>query len=555
MPTKKENLQKRLAQLQQQKEQLLRQEARNDQLLVEAINKETIENCRSSLSTFYENAWPHLQPSVPFMSNWHVECLCDHLQAVKEGDIQNLIIQVPPGHSKSTIVSQCFPVWTWLTEPDARFITCAHSSDLALRDSKRSRDLFQSIWFKEHFADSFTLKADSNQMGRYDNTKGGYRIATSIEGRGIGERYRYLIVDDPHKPTEIGSAPKIAKVTDWWTGTMSSRAESSSSSRIVMHQRLAMNDLIGWILENEGDDYVNIYLPLEYDPTRIFWSPIGWRDPRKHEGELLWPERISKKELYRLKKVQGIYGFSAQYQQNPVPLEGGIIKSKWCKRYHEKITQVSTFDIMLGSWDLTFDETGDSYSVGTVWGIRGSQKFLIAEYRGKWTFPVQLHKVRQMKADWPGIRYMLVEKKANGDAVKRSLETEMVVIPVNPSVTGGGDKVTRLTLCSPEFESGNVLFPESNSQPWVEEFLNEITTFPRGKFNDRVDSTSQLLNYVASELAVVQKQVPYLQILQEENSLSDQIAQKRIKENNAKGTDAFRNYNDGNTIAAYRKIF
>lgn len=498
----KQDMQKDLIRLQTELQAMLGEVEEYDQTLETLLKNEAIQKAESSLYDFYIQAWDIFE-TVPFIGNWHLQCICEHLEAVQKGEIQDIIFEVPPRMSKSSIINIIYPVWVWLQNPQEKFITCAHSDSLAVRDAVRSRQIINSPWFTQAWGKDIILKPGSNQKSKYENTENGYRIATSIGGRGIGEGYDTLIVDDPHKPIEINSKAAIQEVTDWWTGTMTSRRNSSDSRRIVMHQRLAENDLIGYIRE-ESDDagWEIVSLPMEYEPT-TYVSLLGWSDPRKEEGELLWPERFPKSTVNKMKSSLGSFGYSAQYQQRPVAKEGGLIKKDWIKFYNVPFNSFTArdFDILISSWDLSFSDEGD-YTVGQVWGKKGPDKFLVDEVRGKWTFTEQLHQITALKNKWPTMRSILVENKANGAAVIDVLRKRLPgLIPINPKEIGGGDKEVRLSACALDFESGNVYIPSNNISVWTKDWVNELTTFPKGKYDDRVDTTSQALNWIATKVA------------------------------------------------------
>lgn len=465
--------------------------------LEKLLTQESVEASKRSLYQFYKHAWSVFE-TVPFLGNWHLECICDHLEAVYKGEIKNIIFECPPRNSKSSIINIAFPVWCWLQDPTIKFITCAHGDSLAIRDSVKSRQLIESPWFQTNWGKEVQLKVGSNQKSKYENTQNGYRIATSISGRAVGEGFDILIVDDPHKPKEINSKAAITSVMEWWYGTMTSRANSPESKRVVMHQRLAQFDLIGQIRENDPLHWEIITLPMEYEPT-TFVSSIGWSDPRNKENEILWPERFPPSEINRLKKELGEFGYAAQYQQRPVSKEGGIIKKDWIKYYGVPFTPYSLkhFDIIISSWDLAFGNTGD-YTCGQVWGKKGPDKYLLDMVSGKWTFTEQVRAIKNLAETWPQIRVNLVENKANGAAAIDVLKKEVSgLIAINPKEIGGGDKEVRISACALDFESGNIFIPSHNIKDWVKDYVYEITTFPKARYDDAVDSTSQALNWFA----------------------------------------------------------
>lgn len=254
-------------------------------------------------------AWEYFDPA-PFSSNWHLEAICEHVQACFKGEILDLLITMPPRCCKSSTVSVAFPTWVWgpAGSPETKFITASYGADLATRDWVRSRRLLQSPWYKRRWGNRFKLAFDGNLKTRYENDKGGYRLATSVAGVGTGEGFDVLIVDDPLKASEAESEAALTEEIEWWQGTVSTRANTPKSSRRIINcQRLNERDLPGHVLE-EGE-FVHLNLPMEYEPT-IWISPIGWRDPRTKTDELLWEDRFDRDSVEKLKKQLGSGGSS-----------------------------------------------------------------------------------------------------------------------------------------------------------------------------------------------------------------------------------------------------
>lgn len=469
------------------------------------LEQELREDARHNLEAFFVQAWSQFE-SVEYIPNWHISCLCEHLQAVQTGEIENLIIQIPPRHCKSSLVSVVFPVWSWLQNPAEKFITAAAVDRLAIRDAVRSRRLLTSNWF-QGFKPPFELQDDVNQKSRYENTLGGYRISTSVRSTVIGEGYSIFSCDDPVRPSDVTSKVELENVLDWWNNLMVTR-RNKNGRRILLHQRLAVNDPIGWELQHNPGVWENICLPYEFEPERKFFSSLGWTDPRTKEGEILWPAKNTQKDLKMLKKALGVYGSAAQLQQNPVPLEGGIIKRDWIVKNHYNSQDqfnrfsLNQFDLIIGSWDLTFSNTGDSWNVGIVVGKKGSDKYILDMWRGRYDIIQQRDAIREMYAKYPQIRAMLIEKKANGEAVQRVLRREIPgILLIDPRDIGAGDKEARLSACAIDFEANNVKFPHPSLPgcSWVELAIDELTLFPKTPNDDIVDAVSMALNWLASK--------------------------------------------------------
>ncbi len=279
-----------------------------------------------SFREFVEQAWHVLEPSTAFVPGMHVDAICDHLQAVTEGRIRDLIINVPPGHAKSLLTAVFWPAWVWIDKPQTRWVFSAYRADLAMRDSVKCRTLIESEWYQSRWGDRFGLRDDENQKQRWANDRTGYRVIASV-GAGTGERGDVVVIDDPTSVDQAESDTERKTANEWWTGTMSTRLNDlRTGHRVVIMQRLHEDDLTGNL---EGRGYELLMLPQEFEPDRACVTSIGWRDPRTEPGELLWPVKNGAAEIARMKVDLGSYRYAGQYQQRPSPAGGGIFKRFW----------------------------------------------------------------------------------------------------------------------------------------------------------------------------------------------------------------------------------
>jgi len=445
--------------------------------------------------TFVDEAWNVVEPSTPFIPNWHIDAICDHLQAVANGDIRFLMINVPPRHCKSRLTSVFWPAWVWTFDPAIRWLFASYSSDLSTEHSMDCRRIIRSEWYQNNWSKVFQISPDQDRKTMFENNKRGYRIATSVSGTATGRGGDIIVVDDPHNVKEAPSKAVRSAVITWWTQVMSSRLnDPKTGRRVLIMQRCHEMDLAGHILKEElGWDW--LCLPTEFNKKRMVTTSIKWNDPRKAENELLWPARYGVEEIARAKKDLGIYGYASQHQQTPHPPEGGIIKTSWWKFYKDvPLTARGElgFEELIQSWDLAFKDTdASSYVVGQVWGRTGSDKYLLDQVRGRFSFIESIHQIRKMSATWPKAIAKLIEDKANGPAVIDILSKELSgIIPVNPQ----GGKLARLNAVSPQVEAGNIHLPENDE--WVQDFLDEFaaaTPEGGGQFWDQIDATTQAL--------------------------------------------------------------
>ena len=263
---------------------------------------------------------------------------------------------------------------------------------------------------------------------------------------------------------------------------------------VIIMQRLHEEDLTGHILSTEtGWDH--LCLPQEYEakhPHPIV-SSLGFKDPRKTEGELLWPEREGPKEITELKHRLGSMGTAGQLQQRPSPPEGGMVKRTWWKFYD---TPPTKWDKLIMSWDCAFkdsEKNDNDFVVGQVWGLIGADTYLVDQVRARMDFPATVEAVKSLCAKHPAVSAKLIEEKANGAAVIQTLTRKIPgIIPINPD----GGKQSRVAAVSAYIEAGNVYLPNPLGRTWVNEFIEECAKFPAGAHDDQIDALSQALNWL-----------------------------------------------------------
>jgi hypothetical protein len=293
-----------------------------------------------SFYAFLKAAWPYFDPSE-FIPGWHLGCIADHLEAVSNGQIRRLLINIPPRHSKTIMVSIAWPVWTWIQQPDkdfplkrpgVRFLCASYGATKAQSDAVTSRRLIGSKWFQDRWGDRVRIDGRDNQE-QFDNSAGGYRISTGIpESLGKGGAVR--IIDDPHKNSEVESKEVIASQIRAYDEVWRTRSNDPKyGAEVIIMQRLNEADLSGHLLTNDFESVVHLYLPERFESDRRCVTVIGFEDPRQRDGQLLWPQRFNDEWATQQEKSLGDYAWSAQFQQRPAPRGGGIFKREWWVPY------------------------------------------------------------------------------------------------------------------------------------------------------------------------------------------------------------------------------
>ena len=454
--------------------------------------------CRT-LAGFVRAAWKYIDPA-DFVDNWHIDAICEHLEAVTFGHCRRLIINIPPRHMKSLLVSVAWPAWVWTLErssplsgPGVGFLSLSYAYSLSERDNATCRRLIESPWFQALWGNGFSLLPDQNTKKRFQNTQGGFKIASSVDGTATGEGGNVVSVDDAMSAKDANSETERKKVVEWWDGTMSTRLNNpKTGAYVVTMQRLHDDDLVGHILKRAPPgEWTHLCLPARYEPKHPFAWPL---DPRKTEGELLWPARIGETEMVALETSLGTYGTAGQLQQRPSPAGGGIFKISWWQHY--RANALPPLRRIVQSWDTAFKtKTSNDYSVCTTWGEGQDNKlYLLDVWKDKVEFPdLKRIVVSKYAQSWNGMSpsVVLVEDKASGQSLIQELrrETKLNIIAVKVDA----DKVTRAYAVTPMIEGQRVYLAEG--APWYADYVASLASFPNGAHDDDVDSTTQALTY------------------------------------------------------------
>lgn len=456
------------------------------------IKKELAER---SLSHFIKQAWNVLEPGTTYIHNWHIDAICEHLEAVTKNQIKDLVINIPPRFLKSISVSVCWTPWVWINNPERRWIFSSYAQSLSTRDSLKCRRVIQSPWYQSNWGDKYQLTGDQNSKIKFENNKTGHRVSTSVGGAATGEGGDFVVCDDPHNVKEAMSDKVREATLEWWDQVMSTRInDPKTGHKVIIMQRVHENDLSGHVLKQGG--YEHLCLPMEYE-KKVYSTSVGFKDPRSEDKELLFPERYDRESVDKLKTVLGSYAAAGQLQQRPSPADGGIFKRGWWQYYRER----PNFSFIFQSWD-TGQKKGptNAYSCCETWGVATAGYYLLDLFRVKLEYPDLKRAVKIQYSKFNNVRVVLVEDKASGISLVQDLKRGSR-IPVKPVAVVDGDKVLRASLVSPTVEAGKVFLPED--APWVADFIDEHTQFPNSTYADQVDTTSQSLDYATKQAGTI----------------------------------------------------
>lgn len=473
------------------------------------------ERLEGAFYDFVRATW-HCIESAEFVDNWHIECVCNHLQAVTEGTIENLLVNIPPGCSKSVVTSVFWPAWEWARDPSVRFFYASYDQRLSTRDSVRCRALLSSSWFQDRWGEKVKLANDQNQKTYYETTSGGYRLATSVGGHGLGQHPDRIVVDDPQDPKGAESEADRQATLDWWDYTMSTRGVSRGVRRVGIMQRLSSDDFSAHVLAEGG--WTHVCLPMRSEPGRMAPSPVRdpegnqWQDPRAEEGELLAPVQFPEQAVATMEKRLGSYGVAGQLQQRPAPKGGVLFKRVWCEnkcRYELlngdslirqgkpgvlPLANCGIFAIVDGgaSSKVTSDATAISFFAAAPDGDLFVLEVLHARLEVEQVVPLVDDWCRYYRPDWVGIEangfQIWFVKEARRKEVYSNLPTIRELQPE------GKSKAARAAPAIIRAEQGQIWLPHPNDQqkPWVGDFEEELYAFTgkEGRPDDRRDTLS-----------------------------------------------------------------
>jgi len=467
----------------------------------ETITKDDLERsiCTDSFFHFLQRFWSIIVPEEPVW-NWHIHYLCNEMQKLAERVFKNLpkdydlVINVPPGSTKSTICSIMFPAWVWTRMSTARIICGSYSYQLSMELSRRSRDVVESDKYQRLFGD-VELRRDQNTKGHWANKDGGGRYSTSTGGTVTGFHGHFLIIDDPLNPEEAVSEVELKKANAWIGRTLSTRkVDKALTPTILIMQRLHEEDPSGDMIRMSkevdvitGDPKLkirHICLPAEIGEGNT--KDVHPRYLRRYYTDgLLDPVRMSRKVLEEAQTKLLEYGYAGQFLQRPVPLAGGMFK---IERIRIDVPPSSWYQ-RVRFWDKAGTEAGGAYTVGLLMGLDMEDRLWILDIlRGQWDSGSREKLIKQT-AQMDTVDVVVGLEQEPGSGGKESAENSVrsllgFVVDID---IPRGDKVRRAGPFSTQVNSNNVYLAQAD---WNKAYINELALFPNGRFKDQVDASS-----------------------------------------------------------------
>jgi phage terminase large subunit-like protein len=488
---------------------------RQDPQAALALRAAVRRTCERSFTRFVWAAWPVIEPSTPCHWNWHMDVICGYLEALHWGHLREprLIINVPPGTSKSLLVSVLYPAWVWAQDPGHRFLTTSNDGAIVVRDALKHRYLVQTAWYRWVWGD--VVEPDASQWDKtlFQNTKLGFRQAVPLRGTVTGKRGDTQIIDDPHDAKKAFSDAEILSDTMSYDNSLSTRVNNAASSRrLMIMQRLRTNDMTGHLLGKTKQAWVHVSIPMEYEGRPGFdvakdIKPAHLaryrhlRDPRKTVGELLDPVRFPRSAVEALKEDLGEYGAAGQLQQRPQPLGGGLIKSKWWRVWDKDRPLPEPLHVFC-SWDTAYTEKDyaqAAFSGCLDWAIFWHEEqerhclLLLDAWWERVAYPDLRRKAKEKQRERQPDAH-LIEQKASGLSMIQDLRRARVAVR-GYDPRPDGDKIGRLALASASFEAGLVWIPD---RKWARQVVQYVAEAPTGAppSADIGDMCSQAVRYL-----------------------------------------------------------
>ena len=487
-----------------------------------------------SLLDFCAASWHVVEPRG-FMRNWHIEAICEHLEACANWQIDRLLINVPPRHMKSLGANVFFPAWVWAQDPNpendprypfsirreswrgpgVKFMHLSYESTLSTRDGVKCRQIITSPWYQRLWGHRFQLRDDQNQKTRFDNLRGGHRLSTSEGGVITGEGADIAIFDDPHNVRDIGGSSNLAreKTLQFWDEALPSRLNDQEHGVfVVIMQRVHERDLSGHILANELG-WTHLCLPAVYEPkhplpirTTVKRKATGktWTDPRQ-EGEVLWPEKFPLEALQRIAKDQSMTSHVAagQLQQRPTAAEGGLFKREWFAHTLDidRFAFAETRRLQLvRAWDLAWTEeasgSAPDYTVGVLMGRDPESHicYVLDVVRGRWS-PADLQRTMLTIAKIDGYECSIRIPRDPGAgkfvAAYMAQQLQGYTVSIEPEHTS---KAQRAAPLASEAENRCLVLLKAD---WNKAFVEELCAFPNGANDDQVDAAAAAFRALA----------------------------------------------------------
>lgn len=441
-----------------------------------------------SLAEYVRAAWAVIEPGTAYKHNWHIDAICDYLEAVTRGDLTRIVFNLPPRYMKSTLISIMWPTWEWARTPESRWLFASYAGSLSTKHSVDRRLIIESGWYQERWGSTVTLSHDQNLKTEFVNTARGHMIATSVGGTATGKGGTRIVIDDPHNPRQALSDVQRSEAIRFFDQTTSTRLDDKTRGAIVVvMQRLHEGDLTKRCLDL---GYEHVCFEALCEARKTYALPSGQTIVRE-QGNVLWPGRENRAQVEQMKLALGSYAFAGQYQQRPAPAGGGMFQREWFRIIDALPTegrQVST-----RFWDCAGTSGGGDWTVGAKMSRYANGLFIVEHVVRAQLSSGAVDALVQQTATTDGRLVRIREEQepgSSGKAVTSSRATALAGWDYR-GVPSTGEKTTRWRPFAVQCEAGNVRLLNG---PWVQALLDELALVPYATHDDQADAVSGAFN-------------------------------------------------------------
>ncbi|MGE0776161.1 MAG: phage terminase large subunit, partial [Sphingomonadaceae bacterium] len=445
---------------------------------------------RHDFCSFAQKSFQEIFGGQLFDMNWHIEAIAYQLEQLEAGAEHRCVVTLPPRSLKSFLISVAWVAWLLGHDPSVKVIVVSYSADLAEQLAHWCRKIMRSVWYRKLFPKT-RLAPDRQSISDFQTTAGGGRLSTSIGGPLTGRGGDYIIIDDPQKADDAQSETLRRTVINWITNTLFSRLDNKQHGRILLvMQRLHEEDLAGYLIEKGWPELRLAAIAPEDEEVAL--SPT--RTYRRQKGEALHTAREPLETLLAIKADMTSHHFQAQYQEDPVPATGNMIKADWLRYYDTPPTPQPGDKIIMSLDTANEDNLSADYSVFLVALQRGRKIYVLDVVREQLAFPALCRRFAKLDQHYRP-HTILIENAASGRQLLQRLREDSAYDATVLSITPKDSKIVRMDGQTDRIEGGELLLPVEAD--WLAVFKRELLAFPNGKKDDQVDALSQLLRHTA----------------------------------------------------------
>jgi len=436
-------------------------------------NNDLLSIAANDLGAYAVLQWPEYELAQ------HLNLIADYLENVERGEITRLLITTPPRHGKTMLTSEYFPAWYLGRNPGKFIIFITYSQERANDVGRKVRNQLTDPLHQSIFPNC-GISEDSAASNKFSTNQNGAYYAVGVGGPITGRGAHLLIIDDPIKGREDADSPtQRRKLIQWYQSVAYTRLMPGGAI-ILIQTRWHEDDLAGWLLKGH-ETWLTLNLPALAEKNDQLNREIG---------EPLWPDFYPKDRLLEIKKTIGDREYASLYQQRPSSIEGNLFKKEWWQHYE---TRPITMDGILQSWDCGYEQGEDSsYSVGQTWAAKDGHFYLLNQLRKRLPYPDLVRAVKE-QARFFNPEKILIERAASGRSLSQDLFS-LTRLPIKPIPTANKSKEERAYLITDLIEAGRVWLPKNAK--WLDEFIDELSHFPHGKFTDQVDALTMALQFM-----------------------------------------------------------